>query len=295
MADRLFYAPSKLIETDGGKFRVNAEVFLGDECRNKHCDFSFTGTVKRDRGVTVACGAIHDEIALAFPELKKFLPLHMCNYLGHPVYAVENGQYFIREGKRQAMNYLRITEEEYEKLSVAGEKEEKPYFKYLLYSMGIVDRWKSEADEFIAFLEEKTGKKWVNPYKPDEERVMRLTDEERADIEKMVADGYYTEEAMEGRKKKRERDKQMAIRNEVIERYNKEEKKAREERDIMLYLFDNGMPIDNVIFYDFKREVVFNWLDYRPQVTLQQFEEFVSKVDYSKLPENIKFKLGKDK
>lgn len=87
----------------------------------------------------------------------------------------------------------------------------------------------------------------------------------------------------------------MAIRNEVIERYNKAEKKAREERDIMLYLFDNGMPIDNVIFYDHKREVVFNWLDYRPQVTLQQFEEFVSKVDYSKLPENIKFKLGKDK
>ena len=283
---------------DGEKKRIRIEVKLADECGNKHCDFSLTGEIYGERRKDPdMCGAITDEIAEQFPELAKFVGLHCCNYLGHPMYPIENGQYYVREeSKDLAMRYLRITEDEYEALKLAEDKDEKLFFKYQLYYLGIVDRWKKEADEFIAFLEEKTGNKWVNPYKPEEERnVMHLTDEERVEVETKIADDYYTKQAILERMLNKDREKQLAIRNNIIERYTKEERKAREERDIMLYVFDNGMPIDNVIFYNHTRKVVFNWQNWGKKVTQEQFDEFMSKVDYSKLPEGIEFQLGKQK
>ena len=297
MKDRIFWAPSKTFEEGGEKKRLRIEVTLNDCCRNGHHDFAITGEVFDEyRKNPSAWGAIHEIIVEHFPELEKFIPLHCCNYLGHPLYPVENGQYFVREeGKEVAMRQLRITEEEYGQLELASDKEEKLYFKYLLYSLGIVDRWKKEADEFIAFLEEKTGEKWEYPYKPEQERnVMHLTTDERKEVESKIAEGYYTKEALAERKAARYKAAQDAIRNKVIERYEEAERKAREERDVMLYLFDNGMPIDNVIFYDHTKKVVFNWLDYKPMVSQEQFVDFVNRVDYSKLPEGVTFHLGKD-
>ena len=66
------------------------------------------------------------------------------------------------------MEYLRISEEEYVELSSASD--DKLYFKYQLFNLGIVYRWKRESDVLIEELEKLSGKKWVNPYKPEEER-----------------------------------------------------------------------------------------------------------------------------
>ena len=294
---RLSWSPSKMFEANGQEWRINVNVSLHDDCKNGHCDFSLTGSVyKKGCSNPVASGCIHEEIAYCYPELREFIPLHMSNYLGHPTYPIENGQYFIRErGQEVAMNELRITEEEFAQLELASDKEEKLYFKYLLYSLGIVDRWKLEADDFIKFLEEKTGNTWVNPYKTEGERnVMYLTDDERKEMESKIAEGYYTKEALAERKAARYKAAQDAIMNRVIEKYNEIEQKAREERDIKLYIFDSGMPINNVIYYDHTKEVVFNWLDYEDKVTQEQFVDFVNKVDYSKLPEGVTFHFGKD-
>ena len=295
----LGWSPSKTFRQDGETFKINVHIRLNDDCKNGHYDFSITGDIFRKAGngrwIEEAGGCIHEEIAQAFPVLEKFIPLHMCNYLGHPMYPLDNGQYFIRKESRDAaIRRLRITEKEYEILSLATDNEERPYFKYLLYTLGIVDRWKQEADEFIRFLEEKTGNTWVNPYKPEQERnVMHLTEDERNEIKMKIDEGYYSKEAVKGRKEARYKAKQEAIRNSVIERYNEAEKKAREERDIKLYIFDSGMPIDNLIYYDYTKEVVFNWLDYMDKVTQEQFVDFVNKVDYSKLPEGVTFHFGK--
>lgn len=114
-------------------------------------------------------GCCHDEIAKYVPELAKFIPLHCCNHYGAPMYPVENGMYHIKNSdKSVAIEYLRISDKEYSKLSEAVD--DKMYFKYLLFNPGIVDRWKRESDELIAELENLCGKKWVNPYKPEEER-----------------------------------------------------------------------------------------------------------------------------
>lgn len=294
----LTFSPSKTFREDGSNMKINVHVRLHDECKNGHYDFSIIGDVYRQaangRWVDDRCGCIHEDIERLFPELKKFVPLHLCNYLGHPMYPEANGQYFIREkGKEVAMRELRITEKEYDILSLASDNEERPYFKYLLFSLGIVDRWKQEADEFIKFLEEKTGNTWVNPYKPWEERnIMRLTEDERNEIKKKIDEGYYSVEAQKSRRETRYKAAQEAIRNRIIEIYEETEREAREDRDIKLYIFDSGMPIDNVIYYDHTKQVVFNWLDYRSKITKEQFDEFLSKVDYSKLPEGVTFHFG---
>lgn len=66
-----------------------------------------------------------------------------------------------------AIEYLRISDKEYSKLSEAVD--DKVYFKYLLFNLGIVDRWERESYELLVELEDLCGKKWVNPYKLQEE------------------------------------------------------------------------------------------------------------------------------
>lgn len=74
--------------------------------------------------------------------------------------------------------------------------EDKEYFKYLLYTLGIVDRWKQESLKAIKQLEALTGNTWENPYKPENEHfALKLTDE----TENRIKDGYYTSEAIQAR------------------------------------------------------------------------------------------------
>lgn len=81
-------------------------------------------------------GCCHDEIAKYVPELAKFIPLHCCNHYGAPMYPVENGMYHIKNSdKSVAIEYLRISDKEYSKLSEAVD--DKMYFKYLLFNLGL--------------------------------------------------------------------------------------------------------------------------------------------------------------
>lgn len=69
--------------------------------------------------------------------------------------------------------------------------EDKQYFKYLLYVLGIVERWKRESNEALKKLEELTGQTWENPYKPENERfTLKLTNEERTTITNRINEGY---------------------------------------------------------------------------------------------------------
>lgn len=296
---KLVWSPSKTYRSNGKNYRISVEASLDDDCHNMTCDFSITGNVYEQKGngqwVHYAGGCIHDRIVRHFPELKKFVPLHLSNYLGQPMYPEANGQYHIKKsGIKVAMKYLRCLPEEFSSLSFYCEKEDRPYFKYLLYKLGLVDRWKKEADEFIKFLEEKTGNEWENPYRPEEERfVLRMTEEERKKIEQKEREDFYSIDNVTARIEERRRLKNEAIRNKVIEDFDEKCKKAIEERDVMLYIFDSGLPLNNVIFYNHTKEVVFNWSDIESQITKSQFDEFLSKVDYSKLPKGVTFRYGK--
>ena len=48
-------------------------------------------------------------------QFKTFTYLHLCNHYGQPMYPVENGVYhLVNSDKKKAINYLRITETEYD-------------------------------------------------------------------------------------------------------------------------------------------------------------------------------------
>lgn len=293
----LSYNVTKIYVENGITYKMNVCISLDDSCKNGVCDWIITADVyeKRKNGRFVWCanGCCHDEILKYFPEFKRFVDLHLSNHYGQPMYPVENGFYHLKNSdKEKTINYLRITESEYNILHDSAE--DKGYFTYLLYTLGIVDRWKKESMEAIKQLEALTGNTWENPYKPENERfTLKLTDEERILIENRIKEGYYTSEAIQARKDQKKREEYENKRNEIIADCEKEIQKAENRKLVRLALLDTGIPLKNVIYYNHSNELAFNWNDYEEKVTQEQFDKFVNTVDKTKLPKNITFKLKK--
>lgn len=293
----LSYNVTKIYVENGITYKMNVCISLDDCCKNGICDWSITADIyeKRRNGrfVWYASGCCHDEILKYFPEFKLFIDLHSCNHYGQPMYPVENGVYhLVNSDKEKTMNYLRITETEYNILHDSAE--DKGYFTYLLYTLGIVDRWKQEALKAIKQLEKLTGNTWKNPYKPENEHFMlKLTNEERTLIENRIKGGYYTSEAIQARKDQKKREEYEKKRNEIITDCEKEIQEAENKKLVMLAVLDAGISLKNAIYYNHSNELAFNWNDYEEKVTQEQFDKFVNTVDKTKLPKNITFKLKK--
>lgn len=145
------------------------KIKLADECKNGHNDFSITGSIyntgKRGDKNMIGGGCCHDDILKARPDLQIFVDLHLSNVNGVPMYAVENGFFFLQEGKIGTMReHLRVTEAEAEKLAKCYDKS---MFKKMLIDMDMPKRWKAEAERAIKLLEEWTG----NKFKDDSKRL----------------------------------------------------------------------------------------------------------------------------
>lgn len=295
--NRLYCEESRRIEENGERYIIVAKVSLDDECKNHVYNWSVTGVMYRcnenwgkakGEGEYEISGAIGNEISKYIPELKDFADMHLNNYLGQPSYPVENGMYWLKNDIKKGMDYLGITEGEAKALCV--DPEDKLYFRYQLFNLGIVDRWKEKSEKLIERLEEMVGIKWVNPYKPEEERfVLRITDEEKREVEERIASGYYTKEAIQERadKKRSERRRKIEI------KYEKDLKDAIErierEKTVNLYLFDKG--ITNAIYYAHSNTIEFNWKDWERKISQEEFDKIVETCDRTKLPENIILKL----
>ena len=290
--EKLLWKHSKTYFENGTKMKIVAEVSLDDDCHNKHCDFSITCMIYEIKGSgklkEYMGGCCHEEIAKHFPELKKFIQLHLCSHGGEPMYPVENGIFhIINSAPSVAMEYLRITPAEF--LELSKYLDEKLYFKYLLFKLGIVNRWKKEADEFIAFLEEKTGKKWVNPYSFEEERHrLLLTDEERMEVEKRISENGYTAEALEERRSRKLHEKLKKQAEGVMSDYEHGLEKLNAEKETLLHILNCGVPLDNVIYYKHSDKAEFNWRSYEKKVSKEDFERIVESRN-GKLPEFVNF------
>lgn len=150
--NKLFYSGTKFFTENEEDYRITVRISLDDDCKNNICDWSITADVdwknKHGKYEDYLGGCCHDEVAKHFPELAKFISLHLCNHYGAPMYPVENGIYHVRRsGMSVAMEYLRISEQECAELYKASEDE--LYFKYMLFNLGIVNRWKRESEELI--------------------------------------------------------------------------------------------------------------------------------------------------
>lgn len=289
----LKYTVVKSFREKGITYKVITTIKLHDECKNGTCSWSITGILQQKKGngcfYDIGHGCIHEEILKASPKLKMFVDLHLCDWRGTPLYPVETGYYFLQKDKKQAKEYLRVTDEEMEILSKCDNKE---YFKYKLFAFGIVERWQAESKKAIQALEELTGDVWVNPYKESEERHrFVLSDEEREEMEGKILSGYYTESAIQERKEAERIAKIEKRKNEVIKTFEKRINKATKEKDVKLAILGAGLLSDNYIYYVEGNNVVFNYYSYHDKVTEEEYNNMLKNIDYSLLPEGIKFEF----
>ena len=276
----------------GVKTRFIVEISLDDDCHNGHNDFSITATgyrkLQSGRWDFEFGGCCHEEILKRFPQFKCFVNLHLSDVNGAPMYAVANGFYYFKQGKKDAtIAYLRITEAEYNRL--AAEAGDEQYFAYLLQEMGVFGRWKYEAEQSIKYLEELTGDEFED--NSTKLRNYYIPAAEIAEIKKRRADGYYTPEAVLKRKEEELEAKKQATIQKLTDECNKAKAKLEQELQVKLFVLNSGLPLDNFIYYNHKNEGVFNWLDYREKVTQEAFVDFMQHVDYNCLPANIQFSI----
>lgn len=292
--NKLEYKQKNIYTENKEELKMVVKISLNDDCKNIIYEWSITADMyckEHGNWVWYAGGCMHKEIEKKFPELAKFIPLHNSNHYGAPLYPEANGIYHIKKSNMKvAMNYLRISEEEYEELSRVVDDE--LYFKYQLFNLGIVYRWKRESDVLIEELEKLCGKKWVNPYKPEEERfTLKLTEEEKLLIEDRIRNDYYSVSNIEKRKEEARKKKIKERYDEVQNEYNNKIENLEKERNVYLSLIDSGIVDDNIIYYEGSNKLVFNWLDYKDKITREEFDRYVSNCDKSKLPEGIEFEF----
>lgn len=264
------------IELIRGNQAITINISLADDCRNGHNDFSITadiytaGKPQIDEYLQMA-GCCHDEILKARPSLALFVNLHLSDVTGAPMFAIENGYYHLKQSSKEtAISYLRISSEEYSKLLLSDDK---LFFQYLLESMGIVSRWRSEAEQAIKQLEDWTGNKFIDnstrlPLKP-------LTMEQLTEIGQRINNNYYSPEVIKQRgvdKLAEHKAKQIA---DITADRDKAINKAVIEFNAKLFVLNNGLSLSNFIYYNHTNTGCFNWKDYDTKITKEQFNTFM--------------------
>lgn len=81
--NRLTYLSTKFFTENKEEYRITVRISLDDDCKNNICDWSITADVdwknKYGKYEDYLGGCCYDEVAKHFPELAKFISLHLCN------------------------------------------------------------------------------------------------------------------------------------------------------------------------------------------------------------------------
>tara|TARA_R110001592_G_scaffold357192_1_gene659988 strand:+ start:538 stop:1422 length:885 start_codon:yes stop_codon:yes gene_type:complete len=282
----------KIIDINNSKTNAVIKIKLADDCKNGHQDFSITATFyepnkrRTDRNLLTA-GCCHDEILKAMPELKMFVDLHLCDYEGSPMYAIENGFFNLSNlTKEKYINYFNITAEQYEELKKAKDK---LYFAELIMQLGIKTSWGKRAKAAIKTLEKMTNTKFINT--STKRNFKQLTAEQKEEISQKIKEGFYSAENIEKREEQKKQDKKDKTIKDLKETAKKAIEKINIELSIKMYVLSQGYCIENVIYYDHTNKLKFNWLDYKDKISESEFNYFVENVDFNKLPNGITFEL----
>lgn len=98
-----------------------------------------------------AGGCLHEEVAEAFPELEKFIPLHISNLDGVPMHVFEDAKYWAKDKSPNILaKHLRIDRERAEAICQADE--EAAIFMIVETILEMKPVWKQQAEEFLSFI-----------------------------------------------------------------------------------------------------------------------------------------------
>ena len=287
-------------KTVGGK-SITVKIRLNDNCKNGHQEFAITGDIyqankpKIDK-YHISCGCIHDDIAKHFPNFKQFIKLHLCDYLGNPMYATANGFYHLTNGfnntkpsdqnfKNKFCDYYRVTPEQFEALKTTKNKIQ---YALKLIELKVPEQWKAEANKAIKELERLTDTEFIVDSKRDQFG-MPSEEEIKEELERQ-ASGYYTETAIKQRE------------NEKINKRIEEIKKERDKKisdanicaDAEIHVLKHGgeKALNNMLFHDHSKTFYFNWKSFEPQLTDQEIEDITNNMQ---LPEGVKIENKRGK
>lgn len=238
---------------EGGKcYSFAYYIGLNDDCKNGHLTFSFTGEIKvkkrNGRFYTYISGAIADAIAYFKPELEKFNRLHLCNHLGQPMY-IDNIRYHINEGKsNQEISEMYNIPDMGAVEILRNASDNKDLFYYLVFRLGVADTWGKLANEAIQEIESKSDT--ILKIEGKDRVYKQLPKEDCELLENLYQSGYASKVQKELRDKARKEAQK-----------EKELREIEKEYEIKKAVISYGISWNNVIFYDHKNELCFNWLD----------------------------------
>lgn len=283
-------------DSEGNSLKI--VIRLSDECKNGHQDFSITGTTyQKDKPQTdryfLSGGCIHEEILKVRPDLKIFVNLHLCDYKGIPMYAVENGFYHLQNGfnntptdsvnfKPKFCEYYRITEKQFETLANSKNKIQ---YAINLKELNILEQWEEEAKKAIEILEQMAGKKFLID-SPKTCLNMPKDEEIAEEIEKQK-NGYYSTE----KEAEREAAKQANLLAKLEEERNKGINKHVEEFEVKkaVLLAAGEKALNNCIYYNHTKTLAFNWRSY-DKISEEEYNKIAAAI---KLPEGVKIENQK--
>jgi len=279
---------------NNGNNKITVKIRLNDECNNGHQDFSITADLwekyngkMKDAGG----GCCHDEILKVFPEFKIFTELHLCDYLGNPMYADANGFYHLKEGMQGGQTfaeYYGMTEEQYNVVKIA---EDQKHYNYLIRKSGVVKAWRAKAKKAIKLIEALTGDEFEN----NSTRTQFTPNSKSLDAKlvKRIKEGYYTVEKIADRETQKAEEKRQKQINDLKKEAKTEIGKIKTELNLNLYILKCGLSIDNFIYYNHTNKGVFNWSgsSYYDKTSENDFNMFTSHLDFNKLPKGIVFEL----
>lgn len=157
----------KDIKVNGRHCLLIAKAELEHLKGNAHPYFSITGDIVRINKWGNVCaficgGCIHEIIHKHIKELRPFIPLHLCDETGAPMYDAGNAAFnYMEKGIKAAADYLRLTAEETAKLDAQSAyflNKANPYskreemMKIFIETNNIRQRWQEEANNFINYL-----------------------------------------------------------------------------------------------------------------------------------------------
>lgn len=276
-----------------GNYEFDYLIKLDDECKNGHLTFSFTGSIKIKKGngryYTLISGAIGNIITYFKPELSMFEKLHLCNHLGQPTY-IDNIRYHINEGKsnQEISEMYNISDMKAIEI-LRNALDDKNLFYCLVFRLGVAENWEKLAGEAIQEIEKRSDSKLKIENK---DRVFKQFPEKECEVlENLYQLGYASNAQKELRDKARKEDQKQKELKEIEDERNKAIAKAQKEYEIKKAVVSFGISWDNVIFYDHKNELCFNWLDYTKKVPSDLINDLICT---NVLPEGINI-INKDK
>ena len=273
---------------EGGKhYLFTYFIKLNDRCKNGHLTFSFTGEIKvkkeNGRFYNYIVGAIADIITYFKPELEKFNRLHLCNHLGQPMY-IDNIRYHINEGKsNQEISEMYNISDMGAVEILRNASDNKDLFYYLVFRLGVADTWGKLANEAIQEIESKSDT--ILKIEGKDRVCKQLPKEDCESLENLYQLGYASKVQKELRDKARKEAQKEKELREIEEERNKAIAEAQKKYEIKKAVISYGISWNNVVFYDHKNELCFNWLDGYKKIPSDVINDLVCS---NTLPEEIK-------